>query len=124
MIEIMKPVEFYASTDIVIVGQNPEMADYDNPRGYRHGHASYIYAEDARGSRRRLFVCTEPTEQESLGPAERMARALNARLQAGKLPVAFDRWEEYHPAYGSEAYQRDGGEEELIAWERNLEEEY
>jgi hypothetical protein len=120
----MKPIEFYASTEIVIIGQNPEMADYDNPRGYQYGHASYIYAKDARGSRRRLFVRTESTEQESLEPAVRMSKALNARLKAGKLPVAFDRWEEYHPAYGSEAYQMDGGEEELIAWERNLEEEY
>jgi hypothetical protein len=120
----MKPVEFYTSTDIVIIGQNPEMADYDNPHGYLHGYASYVYAEDIRGVRRRLFVCTGPAERESLEPAEIMAQALNARLRAGKLPVAFDRWEEYHPVYGSEAYQMDGGEEELIAWERSLEEEY
>lgn len=120
----MKPVEFFAATDVVIVGQNFEMVDYDNPRGYMYGHASYVYAEDARGSRRRLFVRTEPTEQESLLPAERMAKALNARLKAGKFPVAFDRWEEYNPAYCSKAHQEDGGEEELIAWERNLEEEY
>jgi hypothetical protein len=53
-----------------------------------------------------------------------MARALNARLATGRLPVAFDQWEEYHPAYGSVAYQEDGGEEELIAWERSLEEEF
>jgi hypothetical protein len=53
-----------------------------------------------------------------------MASALNARLATGRLPVAFDQWEEYHPAYGSKAYQEDGGEEELIAWERSLEEEF
>jgi hypothetical protein len=120
----MKPVEFYASTNIVIVGQNPEMADYDNPRGHIYGHASYVYAEDSRGDRRRLYVCTEHSESQSLEPAKRMAIALNARLKIGKLPVAFDRWESHYPAYGSDAYQEDGGEEELMAWERKLEEEY
>jgi hypothetical protein len=118
----MKPVNFFAATDIVIVGQNFEMADYDNPQGYLHGHASYVYAEDARGARRRLYVSTDSTERLSIEPAERMARALNARLAAGRLPVAFDQWEEYHPAYGSKSYQEDGGEEELIAWESSLEE--
>lgn len=120
----MKPVKFFAATDIVIVGQNFEMADYDNPQGYLHGHASYVYAEDARGVRRRLHVCTDYTERDSMEPAERMVRALNARLATGRLPVAFDQWEDYHPAYGSKAYQEDGGEEELIAWERSLEEEF
>jgi hypothetical protein len=120
----MKPVNFFAATDIVIVGQNFEMADYDNPQGYLHGHASYVYAEDARGARRRLHVCTDYNERDSIEPAECMVRALNARLATGSLPVAFDQWEEYHPAYGSKAYQEDGGEEELIAWERSLEEEF
>lgn len=120
----MKPVVFYAGTDIVIIGQNPEMADYDNPRGYQHGHASYVYAEDARGARRRMYVSTDYLESQSLAPAERMAQALTTRLKSGKLPVAFDRWEEHYPAYGSDAYQQHGEEEELIAWERNLEEEY
>lgn len=123
----MKPVYFYPHADIVPMGQNPEMADIDNPRGYSYGYATYVYAEDGFGRRRRLYVETLPCgfgERRALERADRMVKALAARLLGGRLPVAFDRWETVSPAYGSYAYIEEGGEEELIAWEqRALEDE-
>lgn len=123
----MKPTFFSPGADIVPMDQNPEMADIDNPRGYRYGYATYVYAEDNFGHRRRLYIETLPCsfgELRALERADRTAKALAARLRGGRLPVAFDRWETVSPAYGSYAYIEEGGEEELIAWEqRALEDE-
>lgn len=97
------PTHFFAATDLVIVGQNPEMADYDNPRGDIIGSAAYVYAEDAKGYRVCQHVATG-WEEEVLEKAEKLASALNNRLAAGKLPVAFNTWQEARPAYGSDAF--------------------
>lgn len=114
----MQPVQFFAHSDIAVIGSNPENADYDNPRGFIYGMSAYVVAEDAKGFRVRLHVKTAHRDSECLPAAERVASALNARLAAGKLPVAFGTWEETFPAYGSEAYSN----EEAVAWERSLEE--
>lgn len=118
----MKPITFYAHSDIVVIGQDSEMVDYDNPRGYIHGFRSYVIAEDAVGNRRSLTVRVSGCEDEAMTPATRMAEALNARLAGGKLPVAFGQWSTINPAYGSLAYQQYGAEEDL-AWERKMVEE-
>lgn len=123
----MKPVMFFAASDIVVIGHEPEMADYDNPRGELYGFSTYVVAEDEFGSRRFKFVKTVSVhfgETEAMRSAALMASALNIRLKDGKLPVAFDTWEIMQAAYGSEAYSREGWEEELIAWERSQEEIY
>ena len=116
----MQPTHFFAASDIVIIGHDPEMADYDNPRGERYGFSTYVVAEDALGYRRCLHVETTSVclgEAHALRGANTLAKALNARLSTGKLPVGFSRWVEDRPAYGSEAYVREGCEDELIAWE-------
>lgn len=116
----MKPRFFFASSDIVVIDHNPEMADYDNPRGELYGYAAYVVAEDEFGHRCRLYVETLPCgygERRAMESADRVARALIARLQTGRLPVAFDRWETISPAYGSHAYIEEGCEDDLIAWE-------
>lgn len=123
----MKPRFFFASSEIVVIGNNYEMADYDNPRGERYGYATYVVAEDVWGHRCRLYVETLPCgygEWRAMESADRMAKALVARLQSGRLPVAFDRWEPMTPAYGSMAYIEEGGEDDLIEWERRMDEEY
>lgn len=123
----MKPRFFFASSDVVVIGNNYEMADYDNPRGELYGYATYVVAEDEWGHRCRLYVETLPSaygERRAMERAERMKQALIARLQSGRLPVAFDRWEPMTPAYGSHAYIEEGGEDDLIAWERRMDEEY
>jgi hypothetical protein len=101
----MRPVTFFADTTVVVVGNNPEMADYTNPRGELYAFAAFVYAEDRSGYRRRLHVGTSRLERESLQPAESLALALQARLKKlGKLPVGFDGWDEARPAYGSAAH--------------------
>ena len=116
----MKVTGFFARTDIVITGSNPEMADYTNPRGHIYGFAAYVVADTERGDRRELYVSTARSEREVLEVAEKFAAALNARLALGKLPVAFQRWDEGRPAYGSDAYDP---EEEVALERREAEEE-
>jgi hypothetical protein len=113
------PTFFFAATDIVVTGSNPENADVTNPRGEYFGSAGYVVAEDAVGNRVRLHIKTEQRDADALAAAGRVADALNARLASGKLPVAFDRWEETFPAYGSAAYDP----QEEIEWERRVEED-
>lgn len=115
--------QFYARTDVVIIGQNPEMADYDNPRGDLHGFASYVVAANDYGDTREFDVFTSISEREALEPAERLAEALNARFQNfGKLPVGFANWRAGRAAYGSDAYL-DYGQADDVALEA-LENEY
>lgn len=111
---------FHASSDIVVVGTNPEMVDFDNPRGNVYGFSSYVVATDEQGNRTRLYVTTSSCDRDALEEAERLAARLTLRLQVfKKLPVAFDRWEPTFAAYGSAAHDED----ELIAWERRVEED-
>ena len=119
----MQPIEFFACTDIVIIGSNPEMADYDNPRGSIFGHSAYVVAEDASGNRRRFHTETSRLEADVLPQAERLAAALNARLAAGKLPVGFDRWADDRPAYGSKAYEAYGAYDDMMVERREAEDE-
>lgn len=42
-----------------------------------------------------------------------MASAFNIRLANGKLPVAFENWEETRPGYGSAAYIAYGQADDL-----------
>jgi hypothetical protein len=114
----MLPVTFFPMSDIVVVGQNDECADYDNPRGELFGMAVFICAEDKDGNRVRLHVGTETFRDKVHADAEKLTMALLARLANGKLPVAFDRWVPTFPAYGSAAYSN----EDAVAWERSLEE--
>jgi len=111
------PVSFFASSDLVIVGSNLEAADWSNPNGNIYGTSSYVIAEDAAGNRVRLFVKAGTDETAVFTAAEKQAAALNARLGLGKLPVNFSSWEHARPAYGSEAHECYGEDDDL-AWER------
>jgi hypothetical protein len=119
----MQPTAFFAASDIVVVDSNPEMADYTNPRGLIYGVSSYVVAEDARGNRCRLYVATGRYDEDVLPAADRLAQALNARLACGKLPVAFDRWEDARPAYGSDAYIEYGQYDDIELERREAEDE-
>ncbi len=119
----MQPIEFFAHTDVVVIGTNPEAADYDNPRGSEFGYSAYAVAEDKNGNRCRLHVATSRFEDDVLPQAERLAAALNARLALGKLPVGFGSWSADRPAYGSEAYQAYGAYDDLLLERREAEEE-
>ena len=121
--EEMIPSNFFALTDLVIIGTNPEMADYSNPRGEIIGYSAYVYAEDKDGNRRRLHVATSRWEEEVLPRAENQAAALNKRLESGKFPVAFDRWDDARPCYGSNAYIEYGQADDVALEARELEDE-
>lgn len=110
----LQPVTFFAATDLVVVGQNPENADYANPRGDIIRSAGFVYAEDEKGYRVRLHVKTG-WEEEAMEAAQKLAEVLAARLSAGKLPVRFWAWESARPGYGSDAYV-ESGQGELEAW--------
>jgi hypothetical protein len=116
----MQVTNFTAYTDIVVIGQNPEMADYSNPRGYIYGFAAYVCAVSERGDTRVSHVGTDRWEAAAVAKAEAQAAALNARLALGKLPVGFDSWKAGRAVYGSEAYEAYGQADDL-AWERNEE---
>ena len=109
---------------MVIVGSDPEMADYDNPRGHLYGFASYVIAEDKAGNRCRRHVATERRESDALAPAEALAATLQTRLDnLGKPPVGFDGWEAHRPAYGSPAWQAYGEDDEIALERREAEDE-
>jgi len=116
----MRVTQFFARTDIVVVGSHPEMADFSNPRGHLYGFSAYVVADSESGDRRELYITTSRDERECLAGAEAVAAALNARLALGKLPVAFGRWQEGRPAYGSDAYDP---EDEIALERREAEEE-
>jgi hypothetical protein len=120
----MQPIEFFAHTDIVIIGTNPEAADYTNPRGNIFGHSAHVVAEDKNGNRCRLHVATSRFEDDVLPQAERLAAALNARLALGKLPVGFGSWSADRPAYGSAAYEAYGAFDDLMVERREAEDEW
>lgn len=112
-------LQFFAISDVVVVGQNSEMADYDNPRGEIHGIAAYVVAELENGRR---FVSpfgkTARWEENALPAMEKQAAALGVRAASGRLPVAFATWREIQPCYGSQAYVDQDCEAEAAERER------
>jgi hypothetical protein len=116
----MQVTQFTAYADIVVIGQDSEMADYSNPRGYIYGFAAYVCAVSESGDTRVKSVAVDRSEADAVAKAEAQAAALNARLALGKLPVGFDSWEAGRAVYGSEAYQAYGQADDL-AWERSEE---
>lgn len=112
----MNNFQFFSATDVVVVGQDFEMADMSNPQGYIYGVAAKVVAEDKDGYRRYFPLGAARWEEEVLPKADKMAAALNARFAKGKLPVTFGMWQDDCPAYGSVAYQLDGAADD-IAWE-------
>jgi len=116
----MQVTQFTSYADVVVIGQNPEMADYSNPRGYIYGFSAYVCAVSESGDTRIKHVVSARWEEEAIAKADAQAAALNARLALGKLPVGFDSWEAGRAVYGSDAYQAYGQADDL-ALERNEE---
>ena len=119
----MKIAYFDACTDIVVIDQNDEMADFDNPRGYIYGFLGYVQAVSPRGDTRIMYLSSGRWEKDVLAEAQAQAAALNARLATGKLPVAFDTWQAGRALYGSDAYIEYGQAEDLELEARELADE-
>ena len=43
------PLQFYTREDIVVVGQDFEAADWDNPNGYLYGMQQYVMVSNEHG---------------------------------------------------------------------------
>ena len=108
-------MNFYARNEIVVIGQDPEMADMDNPRGDVIGVRWYVVAANTNGDTRELTVTSSGSARTA---AERLAERLQSRFDIlGKLPVGFDQWPQGRAVYGSPAYEQYGQADDL-AWER------
>jgi hypothetical protein len=73
-----------------VVGHDPEMADFDNPKGE-------IIKELWQ------FVHTDPTGRRKVTGCFGSLKD----IQDAPIPVLDDTWEETYPEYGSLAYQED-----------------
>ena len=116
----MQVTQFTSYADIVVIGQNSEMADYSNPCGYIYGFAAYVCAVSNCGNTSIKHIVTARCEADAMKKADAQVAALNARLVLGKLPVGFNSWEAGRAVYGSEAYQAYGQADDL-ALERSEE---
>lgn len=83
-------MRFYTMPELAVVGNNPEMADMDNPRGDIIREVHLLVAEDEHG--RRWIV-------QSLGE--------------NPDPVALG-WTPHYAVYGSSAYET---EQQPVDWE-------
>jgi hypothetical protein len=80
---------FGIASDYVVVGHNPEMADFDNPRGEIVRERFYMVAEDAKGYR--FGFGSEESE-------------FAAEVAFQHFAPAVSEWAPLRPAYGSQAY--------------------
>lgn len=102
-------------SDLVWYGSDPELADYDNPRGEIWRVRYYVEIVTSacpyEGVR---FRHDHPFENQA--DAERLAGRVLAAVLDDRQPNP-KHWRFFGYAYGSEAYQRLGGEQDLISWE-------
>lgn len=90
--------EFFVASEIVVTGYNPELADWDNPRGACHAAVYYVVAQDARGNRLAHGHLTRDA-----AAADRLCWKISAAAQ-----IDLRYWTPTRPAYGSEAYEQHG----------------
>lgn len=114
----MNKLTVCAGTDIVVIGQDPEMADYSNPRGDIHGHCAYVVVDAPNGRRwvhRKTF--TSRWEDDALALIAPLLHSIESHLVAGGT-IREEFWTETDPAYGSEAYVNGGYEAQRAYQER------
>ena len=115
--------QFYGHCDIVVVGTDPEMADYDNQRGEIYGFQAYVRVSNDFGDTKVQTFKTFRSQSEAVDFAEKLAANLQTRLdKLGKYPVDFAQWAEGRAIYGSDAYIAYGQAEE-VEWEARMAEE-
>ena len=118
IMNIRQVTEIQVRTDIVVMGSNPENADYDNPRGYIYGYRGYLLAIAPDGSQW-VFERTmaDLVEQNVFDRLATFCAHVQHKINCGvKLDV--NRWTETRPAYGSEAYANGGWSREDAMEER------
>jgi hypothetical protein len=136
----MTNMTFAVQEDLADVGNNPEMAEMDNPRGLLVGSAHFVVATEADGRRyahdavsytingyavngnpprdaddEDMTTFTKDSNGMTVERLERLAAYLNSH-QPG---LNSTHWTEIQACYGSVAYQRDGWEQVAIDIERD-----
>lgn len=101
---------FIARSDVVVVGTNPENADYTNPRGEIHGLLHIVQGRNEFGDTKELAVVSGRDPEAA---ARVMAERLNTRMSRGLLPVGFALWPAGRPVYGSHAYLEYGQDADM-----------
>lgn len=105
-------------TDIVVIGHNPENADYTNPRGAIFGFCGYVIAEAPDGSRWEFDrTMTGHFEAEVLARLETFVAHVQWQVKNGRKLDA-THWTPARPCYGSEAYASGGWSHEDAMLER------
>jgi hypothetical protein len=110
MSKLKNAVECYSVTDQVVLGTNPENADYDNPTGNIYGWQAFVIVEAKDGSR---WTHVQTRVAYRSDDAERKVRSLVDRVNAAigdGIELNPDLWIPSRPVYMSEAYIREGCE--------------
>lgn len=90
------------NSELRIVGQDPEIADWGNPEGDIIRAVYFVTATTPEGRIYRHFF-----ESEDIGQVERLAESV--RLATNWKPIP-GRWVHWRDVYGSQAYIEDGEE--------------
>lgn len=108
----------FPQTDVVVIGTNPENADYNNPTGAIFGFCAYVIAEAPDGSRwQYVETRTRRLEHDAYAAVQALVNAANARISQGGV-LTPEYWVPARPGYGSEAYDRGGWSYEDALQER------
>jgi len=112
-----KPRAVELTSEICVVDCNPEFADITNPRGEITGH---IYQAQTCINGGEIYTHFKRFTEAEKPQALAFVDKVNDALEAGeKLNMAH--WHYHRDAYGSDAYIANGGELELMQWEREQE---
>lgn len=115
-------IHFEVAEELVVVGRDPEMADYSNPRGELVGEAHYIVGTYEDGRRIAHEVCATTRRGHLLGgPSVERLERLAAHLNEAQPALNPDLWRDTRPVYGSEAYVSSG--QEFLDWSAERAEE-
>ena len=101
-------IEFSVVDTIVIIGQNPEMADMTNPRGNIFAPRWQVVAINSKGYRWSHNFLFSDAER-----AEKLCHRIAAAFRAGRK-LSINHWNPMNPVYGSEAYVNS--ETEFYLW--------
>ena len=105
------------TSEVCVVHCDPELADISNPRGEITGHIYQAQTCLNGGEIYKHFKrFTEAEKPQALAFVDKV----NDALEAGEK-LNMEHWNYYRDAYGSDAYIKNGGELELMQWEREQE---
>lgn len=102
-LNLKKLAGVFVHSDIVVNGSNED--------GDTYGEVYFCCVEDVDGKRHQHKARIDNIER-----AERLVIEIDEHLKSGGT-LHPHHWFEIHASYGSVAYQRDGGEDDLISWE-------